>query len=255
MKTKIALIAIFAGVAMMSCQKEAEIGTSYQPESVRQSREAGIRNPQTVTTNRVDQKFGYDAKGRLELIINAGRQQKRFEYDSEDRVTVLALPESGEEIWFRYEIGAQPVDAIRIKTLAGGATGEFSDIVFTYDEFGRKIAEVETERESGSIISYSYEYDEFNRLLSTMKSIDDRMVSLVRPDVFIDGSSHVAGLDVLSLEPGVSLQKGLPTQLLIDDESGHNEVAYTYALNALGQPDLFTSSTNGRRAIKSKVAY
>ncbi|MFM7726100.1 MAG: hypothetical protein ACKO7B_05335, partial [Flavobacteriales bacterium] len=244
-----------AGAAMMSCQKEAEIGASYQNESIRQSRTEGVRNPQTITTNRVDQKFAYDAKGKLESIYNAGRLQKRFEYDSEERLITLNLAESGQEIHYRYEIDVLPVDAIRVKRFSDGSAIEFSDIVFGYDELGRKVSEIETERETGNVISYLYEYDELDRLLSIQKNEGDMMVSLTRPDGFVEGKSHLAGLDVLSLEPGTSLQKGLPVRLMVDDASGHREIEYTYALNTIGQPDLFTTSLDGRRTVKSKVTY
>ena len=255
MKTKLALLAIIAGAAMMSCQKEAELGPSYLTDDSRELRSSGIRNPQTVTTNRVAERFGYDSKSQLELVNIDGRLQKRFEYDSEGKLTVLTLADRNEEIRFRYELGQQPVDAVRVKLFANGGQEEIADIVYSFDEFGRKISETETERATGVVTQYVFEYDESDRLISTQKNINDEFQSLTRPDGFEEGYSHLAGLDVLALEPGTSLQKGLPRNILVDDASGQTVISYTYSLNADRQTESFTTSTNGRRAIRSRVTY
>jgi YD repeat-containing protein len=255
MKTKFALIAIIAGTALMACQKEAEFGSVGQQEETRQARVTGVRNPATVTTGRTEQRFSYDVEGKLQSIHVAGRLQKRFIYDGEGRLDVLELPEAGEEIRFRYDIGMLPVDAIRVKIHANGMQEEVSDIVFTFDEFERKTSELETERATGTNTEFLFEYDEIDRLISTQKNINGEMSRLVRADGFIDGFSHIAGLDVLALEPGSTLQIGLPNRLMVDEASGHSEIEFTYSLNRQQQPDMIAESTNGRRAVKSRVAY
>ncbi|MFM2207411.1 MAG: hypothetical protein RL213_1386 [Bacteroidota bacterium] len=255
MKTKFALIAIIAGAALMGCQKEAEIGSIGQQEDIRQARVTGVRNPVTVTTGRTEQKFMYDSQGKLQSIVAAGRLQKKFDYDGEGRLIRLALAESGEEIRFRYDIGTLPADAIRVKIHANGMQEEVSDIVFTFDEFERKTSEMETERATGTYTEFIFEYDEFDRLMSTQKNINGELSSLVRADGLSDGFSHIAGLDVLALEPGSSLQIGLPNRLMVDDASGHNEIEFSYTLNRLEQPDMIAESTNGRRSVKSRVTY